>query len=1274
MIRNQPPGFMVWCLLGAFAVNWPFGAVAQPRPDAQSARVLTAYVPDQVLVEFRAETRDEATRRHRERYGFETLRRFRTIGAQQMRLPAGTSVERALELLRTDPDVVYAEPNYYRSADLLPDDPEFSLLWGLHNTGQPVNDTVGTPDADLDATEAWDVTTGTGDVVVAVIDSGLDFSHPDLAANVWTNPGEIPANGVDDDANGYVDDMRGWDFIADDNAPTPNDAHGHGTHVAGTIAATGNNGTGVVGVSWNARIMPLRYLDAYGTGDTADAILAIEYASAMGARIINNSWGGGGFSQALLDAIEASPAVVVCSAGNSAADTDAVAHYPGSYPSPNIVTVAATDPDDALAPFSNYGVTTVDTGAPGTDTFSCAPGRQTLWVDDFDDGSISEWSMGGPRNEWGTTTSQFFSGTYSLADSPVDDYATRTNSWCRAPALDLTGQRHAKLTFRVRGYSEPGYDKLSVEVSTDTVVWVARPIKVSGVGLLYALSGSISEWRDAEVDLGLLDGAVTAYVRFAFLSDWSNNYDGWYIDDVALTVASDVYDGTEYHFLSGTSMAAPHVSGLASLVAGLHPTWNAGQLKQALLDTVDPLPALAGKTVSGGRINAFGAVSVPTSPGSLQFSSAVYQAGEASDTAVLTVTRTGGGDGAVGVSYASGGGSAAAGSDYGAVSGTLSWEDGETEPQSITLPLLDDSAVEGAETVVVTLSSPTGGAVLGAIATTTLTITDDDVPAPGTLRFTAATLSVDEDAGQAVLSVERVNGSDGAVGVTCASAGGTAAAGEDYQAVSMTLTWPDGDTAPRNCPVTLLDDEAMEEDETVGLALSAPSGGALLGTPSTAVLTIVDDDLRSPGELEFTAATFSVSEDGGTATVTVTRAGGSDGAVAVQYATADGTATAGTDYTTAAGTLIWADGESGDRTFAVPVAADILTEGDESVLLALSDPTNGSKLGEQSSATLTIVDVPVNHAPVLAAIVPQSLDEGQALTLELAAADEDGDGIEFQLTGATGDGSLTDHGDGTATFSWSPAIGDRGEHEVTFTATDDGSPPLEDSETVVITVTVPTLTVQVPVTPGWNLLSFPVGACRYLEGTTPPAAAVLPSGSAACTPVDALEDAFPGVADAVEQIRSFDAVGAHNYDPSLPTELNDLTWVAGGHGYWVKLAGTVAVGTTVAFTGPALAPADTLTVREGWNLVGYWGGGARYVTTDPVATGVAFPAGTSATQVAASDRFPGVAGTLEAARSQDAAGEHTDPLTAGTQLDYAGPGYGYWLKLGTGGVLDYTLP
>ena len=247
----------------------------------------------------------------------------------------------------------------------------------MYNTGQ----TGGTAGADISADMAWDVFTGNQNIVVGVIDTGLDYNHPDLAANAWVNPGEIAGNGIDDDGNGYIDDIHGWDFVNGDSDPM--DDNGHGTHCAGTIGAAGNNGTGVVGVNWQVRIMGLKFLNASGSGSTAAAIEAIEYATDMAirypgeVRLTSNSWGGGGFSQALEDAIAAAGAadmLFIAAAGNSGSNNDVSPHYPSNYDLDNIIAVAATDHDDELAGFSSYGATTVDLAAPGVDILSTIPG------------------------------------------------------------------------------------------------------------------------------------------------------------------------------------------------------------------------------------------------------------------------------------------------------------------------------------------------------------------------------------------------------------------------------------------------------------------------------------------------------------------------------------------------------------------------------------------------------------------------------------------------------------------------------------------------------------------------------------------------------------------------------------------------------------------------------------------------------------------------------------------------------------------------------------
>ena len=265
----------------AIIATWVVAAGGQQPP---------SYVPQQVIIKMDPATPASDAEAVRSSLHATVKQRFKSIGAE-LWVISGTNVTDAVKRFKGDPRVDYIEPNYVVHAlDVFPNDPRFGEMWGLHNTGQQ----GGTPDADIDAPEAWSLGTG-GTVLVGVIDTGCDYNHVDLSTNIFVNPGEIANNNIDDDGNGFVDDVHGWDFVNHDNNPM--DDHGHGTHTSGTIAAIGNNGVGVVGVSWTARILPLKFLDAGGFGNTGDAILAVEYATMMGARLTSNSWGGGGFSQ-----------------------------------------------------------------------------------------------------------------------------------------------------------------------------------------------------------------------------------------------------------------------------------------------------------------------------------------------------------------------------------------------------------------------------------------------------------------------------------------------------------------------------------------------------------------------------------------------------------------------------------------------------------------------------------------------------------------------------------------------------------------------------------------------------------------------------------------------------------------------------------------------------------------------------------------------------------------------------------------------------------------
>ena len=284
--------------------------------------------------------------------------------------------ETDLKRLEKAPKVKYIEPDYAVQGMLTPDDPRYSDLWGLNNIGQ----TGGVTDADIDAPEAWDVSIGSSNVVVAVIDSGVDYNHADLKANMWINTGEEPGDGKDNDGNGYIDDIYGYDFY--NNDANPMDDHSHGTHCSGTIAAVGDNGIGVVGVNWTAKIMALKFLSSSNSGYVSGAVAAIQYVTNMKNRGVNviamsNSWGTSSYSISLKNALasaDAAGVLCVAAAGNYSRNNDTSPFYPASYDLPGVISVSATSNNDSLASFSSYGPTSVDLAAPGVSILSTTPG------------------------------------------------------------------------------------------------------------------------------------------------------------------------------------------------------------------------------------------------------------------------------------------------------------------------------------------------------------------------------------------------------------------------------------------------------------------------------------------------------------------------------------------------------------------------------------------------------------------------------------------------------------------------------------------------------------------------------------------------------------------------------------------------------------------------------------------------------------------------------------------------------------------------------------
>lgn len=299
-----------------------------------------------------------------------------------MTLPEGMSTMSAIDGLDTAPGVRFAEPDYYVTKEAVPNDARFGEQWALRNIGQSIRGQGGSAGADIDAVNAWNNGVGSSSVILAIVDDGIDYTHPDLAGNMWVNPGEIAGNGIDDDANGYVDDINGYDFGTNDAIPLPEPGDSHGTHVAGIAGAVGNNNIGISGVNWDVSLMAVKIFSPGGGATISGIVAGLNYAVDMGAFVSNHSYntGGGGPIQAHQAAIanaQAKGHVFVSSAGNTAQDNDVIDHYPSDYPFDNVVAVAATDNRDVRAVFSNYGATTVHLGAPGVDILSTVPGGYT---------------------------------------------------------------------------------------------------------------------------------------------------------------------------------------------------------------------------------------------------------------------------------------------------------------------------------------------------------------------------------------------------------------------------------------------------------------------------------------------------------------------------------------------------------------------------------------------------------------------------------------------------------------------------------------------------------------------------------------------------------------------------------------------------------------------------------------------------------------------------------------------------------------------------------
>ena len=519
-----------------------------------------------------------------------------------------------MEKLQKNPNVKFVSPNYRREMTAEPNDPKFTKIWALNNTGQEVNGTSGTDDADIDAVEAWDTESNASDMIVAVFDTGIFYQHEDLVDNMWINSSEVAGDGMDNDGNGYIDDIYGYDFAAEldgSNDSDPSDINGHGTHVAGIIGAKGNNALGISGVNWDVKIMAIKVFRPNLGAFDSDILEAIDYVLTMkasGANIvsINASYGSASGSQSdpMNNAIRSlgdAGIVFVAAAGNgdrfgNGVNNDDAGHYPASYNANNIISVAATNQDDNITSFSNYGQMSVDLGAPGNNILSTFPGEIEIISGVFDDVESGDgnWTHTGDGDTWAITEEESKSPTHAWSDSPEGNYTTNTNS-SLAYATDInltayTGQdigAGACLKYDI----EDGWDFLYIEASGDSgITWKT----------LKTITGTQNDWVCGAVVIPEVLKTENFKMRYRLKTDRTVNADGVYIDDMVIGTISMP---SEYTYKNGTSMAAPYVSGSIALIVKQFSNDNVHYLVNRVLSGVDELGILSEKVSSKGRLN-----------------------------------------------------------------------------------------------------------------------------------------------------------------------------------------------------------------------------------------------------------------------------------------------------------------------------------------------------------------------------------------------------------------------------------------------------------------------------------------------------------------------------------------------------------------------------------------------------------------------------------------------------------------------------------------------
>ncbi len=528
------------------------------------------YAEGEVMVAFKSGTTLDAAAVLAADLAVDDMREFRILSQMRQRpfllmRSARHSTRELLAALQSSPQVEAVSPNYRRRLQRLPNDPKFAKLWAMRKINAPA---------------AWEKTVGSTGVVLAVLDTGVDYRHEDLAANMWRNPGEVPGNGIDDDGNGFRDDVYGYDFASDNsgrNDSDPMDIDTHGTHVAGTMAAVGNNGTGVCGINWNARIMALKGFRPDMYIYDSDSTEAIEYAVLLkrdyGVNLvaINASFGGGGENQLQNDAIAAAGSqgiAVVCAAGNEGTDNDSNPFYPASYDLPNIIAVAATDGNDQLASFSNYGAKGVDMAAPGA-------------------GILSTVLSGKGLEAWLKSAGDVFDA------NPLEFSGTTPATGLTRAVYDCGGGLSASsFPAGVRG-------NIAL-IERGDITFNEKTIHAQNAG-----AAAVAIYNNEPGNFSGTLGNAGSWIPVISLA----REDGLQIKARGIHQATLVIRPGNYEIKDGTSMAAPHVCAALGLLAAQFPGDDLSKRISRLYSGADRLTALENRMKTGARLNLARALS-----------------------------------------------------------------------------------------------------------------------------------------------------------------------------------------------------------------------------------------------------------------------------------------------------------------------------------------------------------------------------------------------------------------------------------------------------------------------------------------------------------------------------------------------------------------------------------------------------------------------------------------------------------------------------------------